>query len=250
MIAAAAIFAINEIGTEIATENGFAMSCSVILVMLAPLLAFMMIRKIKIEKNPSAFGGGMKIFISTAICTAIVVLINVIANLTRTLTFQVESWEIYGFYLSISVSEEVYYRLFIVLGVFFLISSRNKIFGILGAAVVTAITIYAGFEIDLIVKIALLLASVAVFLVFKLVLGGCRKRGLSTVYMMPGIIISAITFSLAHWNVYSAYPEMMIATLLGGGSMAAFLVATRNPFVPIFAHFINNLASLRGIIIN
>jgi membrane protease YdiL (CAAX protease family) len=43
---------------------------------------------------------------------------------------------------------------------------------------------------------------------------------------------------------------MLWATFIGGGTMAAFLIYSRNPFVPILAHFSNNLASLRGVVIN
>jgi hypothetical protein len=249
MIAAAAVFATYEITIKGMTEIGFAKSCSIILVMLSPLLAFLVLRKVSVEKKPSQFGGGWRIFISTAICTAAVVLINVVANLTRTFAFQVETWEIYGFYVLIAVSEEVYYRVFIVYGLIYLLSTRNKIVGVLGATCVVVLAIYAGFQLDPMIKIALLGASVLVFLVYQLV-PSKRKEHVNMVFSIPACIVSAVMFSLAHWNVYAAYPEMTIATLLGGGVMAAFLVVTRNPFVPIFAHFTNNLLSLRGIIIN
>ncbi len=68
--------------------------------------------------------------------------------------------------------------------------------------------------------------------------------------MMTAIAASGIVFSLSHLGVYAEVPLMLLSTLIGGTIMAAFLVITKNPLVPIVAHVANNAIAAGVIITN
>ena len=229
-------------------DPAFSTSYTYVLVMLAPLIAFIVNRTIKIDRNADKIGGMFNILVSTASCAAIVILVNVIANITRMFAFNVEPWEIYAFYLAISIAEEVYYRIFIVLGIIMLLSSRNKAIGITGTIVISVLAIATSLA-ETVTKIPMIVVSIIIFIAFTLPVKRSNKK-LAIIPSIVAVVVSGVTFSLAHFRVYAEYPEMLVATLIGGLVMATFLAVTRNPFVPITAHFLNNLAALRGIVIN
>jgi hypothetical protein len=248
-IAAAIAIPMLSIMAHLQDDAAFATAYGCVLAMSAPLAAFFAARAVTIELSAKAFRGKWMIFVTTAACTCIVVIINVVANLTRLFTYTVEPWEIYGFYLVISISEEAYFRIFLVLGTIMMLSVKNKAVGFTGTAVVAGLAFAGALSASVEVKIVLILLSVAAFAMVAIPFKK-NEKGSSPVSSVVAVVISAIGFSLAHFNVYVAYPEMLVATLLAGGVMAVFLAITRNPFVPITAHFCNNLLALRGIIIN
>jgi membrane protease YdiL (CAAX protease family) len=54
-------------------------------------------------------------------------------------------------------------------------------------------------------------------------------------------IITAASWSITHWYVYKQTPLMFVGLFAMGIVLQLYLFTTRNPLVPIVAHFINNL---------
>lgn len=246
MIGAAVVFATWMSFEKFVTDYPFAVACAFILVMLSPLLVYLITNKLRVTRKTSPFGGGWKVFISTSACTVIVLITNIILSQP---TFQVMPWQVYTYYLVISVGEETYYRMVLCWGILALFSCKKRVAGIPGALIVTTLGFTGGFQAETVPRMAWIAASIVIFAIFYIAVGRKEKR-VSIVGIIVAIAISAMSFSLAHWNVYQMYPEMILSTFIGGLTMGAFLIATKNPFVPLTAHFCNNLAALRGVIIN
>ena len=249
MLASAAVFASWMMSKYTSGQQSFFDSCLFIIVMLSPIMVFAVAGRVKITKSVKDFGGYFNVFITTTICTAIVIVVNIIANLKWPAPQQIEPWEIYTYYVAISFGEEVYYRLVLGWGILALLSGKHKAIGITGAAAVTIIGFIGGFQAVTVNRAAWIGVSIMVFAVFYITNG--RKNKEAPVWaVIVAVVISATTFSMAHWNVYHDSPGMLWALLIGGGVMAGFLIFTNNLFVPLMAHFANNLMSLRGVIIN
>jgi len=250
MIAAAALIALSFIGLHWQDMPSFALGCSVIAVMLSAVGSFMIAGRLQAEKlKTKKFGSAWAIFISTATCSAIVIIASTVANMTRQFAFQVEPWQIYTYFVVIAVGEEAYYRLMLCQGIVMLLSSRNRVAGIAGASLVTIFAFIGGFQASTVSRVTFLGISVVIFTAFILILGA-NDRPPSPLASIVGVIVSGSTFTLCHWKVYANYPEMLVALAVGGTAMAAFLIVTKNPFVPFTAHLLNNLRALQGIIIN
>jgi hypothetical protein len=248
-IAAAAVFGAWMVSAHYLDEVYFAKACGNIMMMLSPLLIFLVAGRLKATRGVKHFGGGWSVLITTVVCTALVVLVGSIATMYRTFAFQIMPWEKYIYYLAISIGEETYYRLMLCWGILALLSCKNKALGILGAAATTALAFAAGSQASLDLRMAWILASIVAFAASYLV-AGRKERNAPAWAVVVSVAISAATFSAAHWNVYKDYPEMLWATLIGGGIMASLLIVSKNPFVPFLAHFLLNLRSLQGIVIN
>jgi len=163
--------------------------------------------------SEEAFGGWGRVMIMVAACTAANIVINAICGvlMEERATWSIESIEIYLFYaVSAPVAEESLYRVFI--------------------CNVVIIAIMAAFK-----------------------LAGKSKKNdplRITIANITAIAVSGVSFSLAHLGVYGDEPLMLLSNLLGGTVMAGFYVYTKNPFVPLFAHLVNNAIAAGVIITN
>ena len=249
MVVAAAIFSIWMVVAHSGDAAAFARSSACILVMLTPVAVYLVAGKLTATKKTSHFGGSIKTFVTTAVCTAAVIIVNVIAGLQWPSPGQALPWEIYGFYLAISVGEEVYYRLVLCWGILALMSSKNRVLGAIEAALVSALGFIGGFQASVELRMAWILVSILAFAVFYIA-AGRAERNVPKWAIVVAVAVSSVSFSMAHWNVYQKEPEMLWAMGIGALIMASFLLATRNPFVPFVAHFGNNLMALQGIVIN
>jgi len=249
MVAAVAFISLAFVGLHAIDNPGFATGCLAIATMLSSIGAYILAGRVKIERRLSKFGGGWNVFWTTAVCTSIVIIASSLANAGKQAAFQIEPWKIYTYYVIISIGEECYYRLMLCQGIVILLSSRNRVGGWTSAALVTVFAFIAGFQVSTMSRIVFFIVSIAIFTASILIIGQNEGKP-SLLASVVGVAISTSTFTLCHWNVYSNFPEMLIALTVGGAAMAIFLLATKNPFVPFFAHFALNLRSLQGIILN
>lgn len=176
-------------------DDYFGMSnVKTLLMTLSPLI-LVALGRYKIVRRESEMGGMQHTLTMSLLCAVILLAINIVAGL---FTFQVISLEILMFYINISISEEMLYRVLIV--------------------------------------------SVLILLLQKVI------HRTQNVYI-AAVILDGIIFSLAHYEVYLSSPSMMLATLLGGMVLAFFFIYTKNPFVTIFAHVLNNFLAAGGILL-
>jgi len=223
-------------------DTSYAITSVAMLALLSTLVPLVLFQIVEFTSSAKKVGGAKRTMVLSMACTAIVVGINVVAQVFRkTLTLQVVPWEILMTYVSVAICEEVYYRLFLVLGIIVLLSGR-RVPGVIGTCIVTALAIGAGFMSDMLVRAGLLAASMVVFIAFRV--AGGQKNQAPLWATGTAVALSGITFSLAHWGVYAVtQPEMLFVTLAGGIVMAIFLVYSHDAVVPMTAHFINNAMS-------
>jgi len=251
LVVATAVFGAWMVSKYTGTQANvkFAEACMLVLVLVSPVVIYLATGRLRITKSVKEFGGMFNVIITTAVCTAIVIIVNIIANLSLPKAEQAEPWEIYTFYVVISIGEEVYYRLVLCWGILAMMSGKHRGIGVAGTVVVAALGLHGGFQVATTARATWIGVSILAFAAFYIISGRKEKEAPAWA-IITAIAISAVTFSLCHWNVYHDYPAMLWATLIGGGTMATFLIYTKNIFVPFMAHFANNLMSLRGVVIN
>lgn len=163
--------------------------------------------------NEEIFGGWQRVIVETVACTIAVVLVNAIIGFFQERgTYFISTIEKFLFYaLSAPVAEESLYRVTI--------------------CTVVVVVVMAAFD-----------------------MAGWSKKNQQQVKLnvarVTAVLVSGVAFSLSHLGVYGDEPLMLLSTLIGGTIMATFYVYTKNPFVPLFAHFVNNALAAGVIITN
>jgi membrane protease YdiL (CAAX protease family) len=155
LIGFAAMYCVVEILLHFRDDPAFTLNVCWIVLMLSPVLGFMAFKRAHVAaiKDYYVFyedkgvkkilSGGEATAIMVLSCTLINLTINIIANLSRAFTFQIQPVEIYLFYAAISVAEEVTFRILIVTpitGLFSLSrSARNSRGPVIFAAIVSGL---------------------------------------------------------------------------------------------------------------
>ena len=87
--------------------------------------------------------------------------------------------------------------------------------------------------------------------VVAVITGICWKLGIKNraIPIIVASVVSGLLFSSAHLGVYGNVPEMLWSTGIAGTMMALFYGFTGNPFVPIFAHMVNNLIAASFVLV-
>ena len=237
MLAGVAFYIIYELAMN-AADATWVTNIAYIAALLSPMLAFLVARRSAfwIQKGDSAF---KSVLVSLA-CIGGVVGTNIIFSIGKT-TFQVVAWDLLFFYVSIGVAEEILYRLLVVNVVIAAFTAKNKAAGALGAVATIIPIIWNSFVADTTMRLVLLLVATGIGAVFLAIVPR-RDNRRSIAGDVTGVIVSALTFSLAHLQVYGVTaPEMLVATFITGAIMAACYVYTRDIAVAIGAHAVNNL---------
>lgn len=200
--------------------------------------------------NEKQLGGWTTIVIYAMICAiAVIGVQTIIAFFLQPSTFLIQPLFVYLFYVNAAISEEIYYRVFIITAILVSLNSKDRYHGLLGVICVATGAFCSAFFTDLVIKMVLILGSCAAW--FMLVgREQVPRRHQNPWAPIVAVVVSGSAFSLAHLGVYATIPLMMLSTFIGGTIMAAFLVITRNPLVPIIAHVMNNMIAAGVIITN
>lgn len=226
---------------EFAKANGYVLALA-----LSGTVMFWIGRwKLVRDSAERELGGRFRGLWTTVVCTSAVLLINSLAGF---LTLQIQPGEIIMFYASIAIAEEMTYRVLLVNAVMAMVAARNKVTGWLFIILIVGVLIVSGLIADVTARSICALVAAMIYLLFMLVVPRSEKSSITA--GIVAAVISGVVFSVAHATVYGNEPILMIAMFASGLVMAIFYVYTRNPVVPITAHFINNVMSMQGILLN
>jgi membrane protease YdiL (CAAX protease family) len=245
LVAAVAVFVLWQIGKH--DDNvAWQINNEYVLVLGAPVIVALFGLSTYVGLKEREFGGGIITAMGMVLCTIAVVMTNVIAS-GFTGTFQVVPWERAFFYVAIGVYEEVYYRFMLMSSVAFAFNSRKPLISWALMLGIMGCTVANSFAPNVIVRASWLIVATFLFAGQVFV---PRRDTRSILADIAGIVASAATFSLAHYQVYAAtFPAMMVATAITGGVMAFFYVWTRNIAVPIVAHAANNFLAAISLVL-
>jgi membrane protease YdiL (CAAX protease family) len=224
-----------------------------ILGLMSPVAAFFASRHLGYIARQSNMGGGtinlkiykiklhptIKYVVSLFTCTILFLLTNLVASLGKA-KFAVLPVEFYLFYVAIGIAEEFYYRALIVTAAIIAFKARNKILSFSMLAGVIISCILNSFISDTGIRLAMLVIGSSFFAVEASLERSITSQK-SILGSITGIALSALLFSLAHYQVYAvSNPELLIANAIIGGLTGFFFVWTQDITVPATAHAVNN----------
>jgi len=222
-------------------QNGFVAALTGV-----PLVAFIIARRFKrvsIKEEtrmmvaPKFFKNPRTEFIVMSIfCT---LSLFVTSAFVQQLKFAVDPTEAWMFYVNIGIGEEMYWRVLLVSGITFGFASRDKkCYALAGLIIFMAVV--EAISIDLGIRIVVIVITAMIFIIMTKI--GVERQ--SFLANMIAIVVSGITFSLAHLGVYADRPDMLLVCGISGAIMAGFFAFTKNPFYNITAHmFFNGYSS-------
>lgn len=226
-------------------QNGF-------FLLLASSFLLLLVRGRVQLADEATLGGWLRIAMMVGISTAAMLGIQIIIGffIPRE-TYQINDLERYLFYINAAVSEEVYFRLFLVNASIACLSFKNKVAGIVTIMIITSGAIAIGFIIDVTTRIIVVGSTMMVFPVADGFFHGRAKSAPSPlVAYFVAATVSGPTFGLAHWAVYHDVPLMMLSTALAGTVMAIMLVYSKDPLTCFVPHVTNNAIAAGVIVTN
>jgi len=254
----AIVWPLIEIVLHMDNENNFAMMNLYVINLTISGCAVILIGRANfaLKKGSTVRGHSGKVAGSAVVCTLIYLLTNAVSGF---LTFQIYPGEVIMFFASIAIGEEFYYRILFVVAALTMLNAKRLYIGIAFLVVMCMFMIYGGFLTDIIEKTIYIDIVTVIFLAYNyLVPHRDPKFGnvpLKAMFLDARIIVVTIlagtVFSLAHWIVYfETKPSMLIATFINGSASAFLFMYTKDITVSITAHVVNNVASMKALIIN